>query len=229
MLARGDGNGAGRLLEHRWRTLANHRMRRAVALDVLVDAHLAIGDVDGAAAVASRLDAIAGGAGDVLTAVSAAANGRVAAGIDDTGMALACLEDAASRFADLGMPYETSRARFDLARLLISDLPDVAEAHARAALDGFNRLGAALDADRVAAFLRSHGIVARTGPKGVDALTVREQEVLRLLANGMSNPEIANRLYVSRKTAAHHVSNILAKLSVTNRAAAAAYARDVLG
>ena len=52
--------------------------------------------------------------------------------------------------------------------------------------------------------------------------------MLRLLAHGLSNPEIASRLYVSRKTAAHHVSSILAKLDVANRAAAAAYARDVL-
>jgi ATP/maltotriose-dependent transcriptional regulator MalT len=228
MLARGDGNGASRLLEHRWRTLAKHRMRQAAALDVLVDARLADGDVDAAAAAASRLVAIAGSAGNVLAAVAAAATGRVAAGKDDSDAAVECLEDAASRFADLGMPFETARARFDLARLLIADMPDVAAAHGRAALDGFSRLGAALDADRVAAFLRSHGIVARTGPKGVGALTVREQEVLRLLAHGMSNPEIASRLYVSRKTAAHHVSNILAKLNVASRAAAAAYARDVL-
>jgi ATP/maltotriose-dependent transcriptional regulator MalT len=229
MLARGDGDGASRLLEHRWRTLKTHRMRQAVALDVLVDAHLAAADVFAANAAASRLLAIAASAGDVLTAVAAAAAGRVAAGTGATDTAIGRLEDAASRFADLGMPFETARARFDLARLLAPSVPDLAVAHARSALDGFTRLGAALEADRVAAFLRTHGVVARTGPKGVGALTTREQEVLRLLAHGLSNPEIASRLYVSRRTAAHHVSSILAKLDVANRAAAAAYARDVLG
>jgi DNA-binding NarL/FixJ family response regulator len=72
--------------------------------------------------------------------------------------------------------------------------------------------------------LRSLGVSARTGAKGVGLLTDRDQQVLRLLAAGLSNPEIAERLHVSRKTASHHVSHILAKLNVRNRAEAVAYA-----
>ena len=68
------------------------------------------------------------------------------------------------------------------------------------------------------------GVVARTGPKGVGMLTAREQEVCGLLGHGLSNPEIAARLHVSRKTAAHHVSCILRKLDLRNRAEVAAHA-----
>ncbi len=65
---------------------------------------------------------------------------------------------------------------------------------------------------------------ARTGAKGAGRLTDREQQVLRLLSAGLSNPEIAQRLHVSRKTAAHHVSHILTKLNLRNRAEIVAHA-----
>ena len=112
--------------------------------------------------------------------------------------------------------------------MLVDDQPDLAVEHARRALRAFEALGAAADADRVAAFLRAQGVAARTGAKGVGVLTGREQDVLALLAAGLSNPEIAERLHVSRKTASHHVSSILAKLGVRNRAEAAAHAARVM-
>jgi DNA-binding NarL/FixJ family response regulator len=100
----------------------------------------------------------------------------------------------------------------------------MAVAEATAARDALERLGAAGDADAADALRRSLGAGGRTGPKRVGALTRREQEVLRLVGLGLSNPEIAQRLFISRKTAAHHVSNVLAKLGVPNRAGAIAYA-----
>ena len=64
-------------------------------------------------------------------------------------------------------------------------------------------------------------------PEGMtvrDLVEAGEQQVLRLVAEGLSNPEIAERLYISTKTAGHHVSNILLKLGVRSRTEAAAYA-----
>ena len=70
----------------------------------------------------------------------------------------------------------------------------------------FRRLGADREADAAAALVRDLGGPARTGPKEAGLLTRREREVVHLLAEGLSNAEIAARLYISTKTAGHHVS-----------------------
>src|SRR4029453_10718836 len=108
--------------------------------------------------------------------------------------------------------------------------PEVAIAEAREALEDFERLEAARHADAAGALLRSLGAPVRTGPQGGGALTRREAEVLELVGAGLSNPEIAERLYITRKTVEHHVGNLLAKLGLRNRAEAAAWAtRQKLG
>jgi DNA-binding CsgD family transcriptional regulator len=152
------------------------------------------------------------------------ARGRLALARCDARAAVAHLETALRAWSRLDAPFDAARTRFDLARALTVIEPDVAIDHGRRALVMFDELGASVDADRVAAFLRAQGIVARVGAKRAGVLTLREQEVLRLLAGGLSNPEIAERLHISRKTAAHHVSSVLAKLNLRNRTEAAAYA-----
>jgi DNA-binding NarL/FixJ family response regulator len=111
-----------------------------------------------------------------------------------------------------------------LARTLGSHAPAAAVVEARHALEAFERLGAIRDADSAAALLRELGASARTFPKGYGPLTKRETEVLSLLAEGCSNAEIAQRLYISRRTAEHHVARILSKLGLRKRAEVAAYA-----
>ena len=81
--------------------------------------------------------------------------------------------------------------------------------------------------DSAAALLREFGVGAAGRPRTLGALTAREQEVLGLVAHGMSNARIAATLCISEKTAGHHVSRILAKLGVHNRAEAAAHAARV--
>ena len=161
---------------------------------------------------------------DRVAAAALTARGRVAAAVGDSGVAEAAFEAALSIWSALELPYETACCRLDLAALLGSSRPDVTADQARRALSSFERLGAARQADRAAALLRSIGRPARSQPRSREALTARERQVLDLLALGLSNPEIAQRLYVSRKTTAHHVSSILAKLQVRNRAEAAAFA-----
>jgi DNA-binding NarL/FixJ family response regulator len=95
---------------------------------------------------------------------------------------------------------------------------------ARSALQALDRMGATAEADRAAAFLRGLGVKGRTGPRDVGLLSRREHEVLGLVAEGLSNAEIAERLFITVKTAGHHVSNILAKLGLRSRTEAAAFA-----
>jgi DNA-binding CsgD family transcriptional regulator len=223
-LARGDPRAATRILEQRLRHLADHRLQLAAALDLLVDAYLGAGQADAAGGAAQRLTAAASAAvSKQLTALAAGARGRVSLARGDAS-AVVDLEAALRLWSTLELPLELARTRFALARALAAVEPDAAVDHARLALAGFENLGAALEADRVAAFLRAAGVVPRTGPKHAGVLTRREREVLALLGAGLTNPEIAERLHISRKTASHHVSNILAKLGLRNRAAAAAHA-----
>jgi DNA-binding NarL/FixJ family response regulator len=142
---------------------------------------------------------------------------------------VADLEAALKLWSSLELPLEAARTRFELARALAASESEAAIEYARHALAGFESLGAARDADRAAAFLRSAGVVPRTGPKGTGTLTVREREVLALVGAGLSNPEIAARLHISRKTASHHVSSILTKLGLRNRAEAAAHLGRQMG
>jgi DNA-binding NarL/FixJ family response regulator len=135
------------------------------------------------------------------------------------------LEAALAAFGSVGMPYESGRTRLLLADVLTGQDRETAVAEARAALTCFEQLGAARDADAAAALLRALGVRSpRTGPKGVGRLTNREVEVLTLLGGGLANRDIAERLYISRKTVEHHVASILSKLGLGGRAEAAAYA-----
>jgi DNA-binding CsgD family transcriptional regulator len=200
-------------------------LRAAWAMETLVVAHLALDDLAAATEAAARLAELAGGdGGDQVEALAATAAAHVARAGGRPDEARRRLERALDLFSRLDFPYETALVRLELARALSDGRPELAVAEARTALATFERLGAAGDADAADALLRSLGAAGRTGPKRVGVLTRREQEVLRLVGLGLSNPEIAQRLFISRKTAAHHVSNVLAKLGVRNRAGAIAYA-----
>jgi DNA-binding NarL/FixJ family response regulator len=156
------------------------------------------------------------------------AEGRVAASTADRANARAEFEAALERYARLEMPLEAARARLEIARLVSDEAPELAIEEARVSQAAFDRIGATRDADLATSFLRELGSTGRAGPKGLERLTKREREILSLVGEGLTNAEIAARLFISTKTAAHHVSSVLAKLGVRNRAEAAAYAQRYL-
>jgi ATP/maltotriose-dependent transcriptional regulator MalT len=196
---------------------------------VLLDANLERRDVDAAADAARQIEEIAEltkskrHLGEALFA-----KGKLAAVRSDEG-ASQFLRDASRTFSEASMALPACRARMELARTLVRSDRAVAISEARAALAAFDRLGAVPDADAASAFLRDLGIKGRTGPKNLELLSKRELEVLRLVAQGLSNPEIAERLFISTKTAGHHVSSILSKLGLRSRTEAAAFAALNLG
>jgi DNA-binding NarL/FixJ family response regulator len=193
-------------------------------LALLVDVHLEAGSLDDADRVARRLGRIAEAQrGPYLRAAAALAKGRVCVATGN-GDARACLHEALEEFARAQLPMELARTRLEMARALVERSPEVAIAEAKAALEAFERLQAARHADAAGALLRSLGAPIRTGPKGIGGLTRREAEILQLIGAGLSNREIGDRLYITRKTVETHVGNLLAKLGLRNRAEAAAFA-----
>ncbi len=199
---------------------------------------LASGQLEEADAIGTRLAELAEGiAREDLAGEAALLRGRAAAAAtpangapgspatDGARPAIALLDEAVAVFTRLGFPLEEGRARLALARARAAEGSPLAAPAARDACARFERLGARRDADEAAALLRDLGGSGRTAVRGErDELTAREREVLALVASGLSNGEIAERLVIAPKTAEHHVGKVLSKLGVRSRAEAAAHA-----
>jgi DNA-binding CsgD family transcriptional regulator len=138
----------------------------------------------------------------------------------DPAAALAALRRASKAWRELEMPYEAARANVQIARAcaLLSD-HDAADLQLETAQATFERLGARADLARL-------GRLARSGGGAQLTLTAREHEVLRVVATGKSNREVAAVLGISEHTVARHLQNIFTKLDLTTRAAATAYAHE---
>jgi DNA-binding NarL/FixJ family response regulator len=220
-LDRGEALRAVALLERLLRQVpARRRLSRAPALELLVTARIERGELDEAAVALAALREVERLVGTVpMRAVADLAEGTLAAARRDHERARPLLEDAVDRFAASGAPFEASRARIELALSLVAlGRADEARREAEAALAALVELGAEVEAGR------ARQILDAPAGGGLGAVTPRERQVLGLLAEGLTNREIAARLVVSEHTVHRHVTNILRKLDLPSRTAAAAHA-----
>lgn len=217
-LAQGDDDAAAasirRALTETYDALQRTRMLPAAAEIALAtgDAAAARRAVDELSAIAAEYDSI------MLRAIAAQAQGMVALAEGEAGSALVSLRAAHATWQELAAPYEAARTRVLIAQAChaLGD-DESATLELEAATEAFEQLGALPDLGRVET-------IARPEEQDTHGLTARELEVLRLVAAGKTNRDIARALVVSEHTVARHVQNIFTKLRVSSRTAATAFA-----
>jgi DNA-binding NarL/FixJ family response regulator len=197
------------------------------AIELLVRACVALGQRETAARALEGMGT-AGAAHDVAgpaRALNATARGVLLAANGEHPEAIAALGEAVEHFALGGAPFDAARVRIDLAGALRgSGEKSAALREAKHAETALRTLGAEVEVRRAADLVRKLEDELPNPATRSDGLTARELQVLRLLADGQSNKEIAVRLHVSEFTIKRHVANILTRLDLPSRAAAAAYA-----
>jgi DNA-binding NarL/FixJ family response regulator len=201
-----------------------NRTDRAAAFELSVRAHAALGHVDAARAPLAELEALAEAvATDPMRASAAFARGVLARAAGEHAEGRRHLEDAVDLFERSRVPFEAAQARLELAHVLAElGRDDLALKEARNAQAAFGVVGAGPEARRAGALLRKLG--GRGDGEPTFGLSARELEVLGLVAQGLSNPRIAEALVLSEHTVRRHVANILKKMDAPSRTAAAALA-----
>lgn len=195
---------------------------RSRLLPAYVEIMLAVGDIPAARLAADELASLADDlAAPMLTAVAAQARGAVQLAEGEAGAALSVLRQAWTGWQEVDAAYDAARVRV-LIGVASRDLGDVdaADMEFDAARRIFQQLGARPDLRRVEALSRT----VKPAPAG--GLSAREIQVLRLVAAGKTNRQIASALFISERTVERHLSNIFHKLDLPSRSAATAYAYE---
>ncbi len=215
-LAQGDGSAAASLMR-RAVTEQLDPLQRARLLPAYVEVMLCEGDVDAARAASAELDDIVDRWDtDGLRASAALSRGRVAQASGDHPTALRAGRHAWRLWHELDLPFEAARARLLVAAACRSlGDEECATLEAEAAREILSTVGSVSD------LAVAHTLLGR---KASAPLSDRELEVLRLVATGRSNKEIADALVISPHTVARHLQNIYLKIGVPSRTRATAYA-----
>lgn len=224
-LADGDARSA---LEHTAR-LASWQSGWVPLLSALTlgEAQVASGAVEDARQLVARLRAVA----SCRTGLHEAAAGWVEGlqlARDGAAEASEVLAGAAELFDRMGLPFQAARARFAAATAVVDD-SDRVTSLARTALETFESLGAAQWTQQAREVLRGLGVVPSRGRSRATTgtpLSARELEVARLVATGLSNAQVATRLFVSPRTVTTHLDRIYARLGVRSRVALTRYLAD---
>jgi LuxR family transcriptional regulator, maltose regulon positive regulatory protein len=195
----------------------------AAAFELLVPARIRLGDHGRAREDHAELARLADAVGTAtIRAAERSAAGAIALADGDRETAQRKLEDAVELYDSAVAPFDAACARLVLARTLATqDRAEAALQRALAAAAVFERLGAARAARNASKLVTELG--GRSAAAKRAGLTAREVEVLALVADGLSNREVAERLVVSEHTVHRHLANIYAKLGVSSRAAAASH------
>ncbi|MEV0284999.1 LuxR C-terminal-related transcriptional regulator [Kribbella sp. NPDC050820] len=218
LLARGRTPGAVATVR-RLLSEAGDPVHRARLLPAAVEVFLVGGHLEEAVSTTAELSDVASRFGcSGLRAMAAYCESLVALAADESERALPHARSATQLWSGLQAPYDVARSKVLVGRAfrLLGD-EDSASAELASAMRSFEELGTAPARQEVEKLLHR---------ETAGGLTGRELEVLRLVASGNSNTEIAQRLVLSDKTVARHLTNIFTKLDVPSRTAAAAYARD---
>jgi len=223
-LERGEFARAAELVERHLRALPPEaRLSRAPGLDLAARVHVATGEIDEARSATESLRALAAEVDTPpLRASASVCSAMVSTAQGLADLARRELEDAVDLWSRSDAPFEEANTRIALGRVMLElGHPDAASREGERARGILAGLGAGRALERARALLAA---VEDGSVRADEVLSAREREVLRLVADGLGDQEIAMQLVLSHHTVHRHVANIRTKLREPSRAAAAAHA-----